>query len=291
MKMRKSNNVEVYEIDRGNGRLSKFEVDAFFFPGGEPHVNAPDTEEVRDARFVVRLYGGSFEDVALAVCIAKVLLSHGSDDIDIFAPYFPGARQDKAEPFTYDLYYEFLYQYFTNILVVDPHSPVTARLEAVKVLPTPELPLGLFEYKSTAWGGAKTFCMISPDEGATERTRAIAARYNLPVVQARKVRDPEDNFRIKSIECDPIPYDYAIVVDDICDGGGTFLGLADATGLNREQLRLWTTHGIYSKGTDELYNRYSFIASTDSIKFHSTAINAIAPLFDTLQAHYSKENS
>ncbi|HUF99216.1 MAG TPA: hypothetical protein VMM60_13885, partial [Ilumatobacter sp.] len=65
--------------------------------------------------------------------------------------------------------------------------------------------------------------------------------------------------------CDAIPDGAtAVVVDDICDGGGTFIGLANAIGHPKHRMRLWTSHGIYSKPLEPLLERFERIASTDS---------------------------
>jgi ribose-phosphate pyrophosphokinase len=59
-----------------------------------------------------------------------------------------------------------------------------------------------------------------------------------------------------------------VVVDDICDGGGTFLGVAAAMRARYGgalQLHLFTSHGIYSKGAHVLLeSAYQTIGSTDS---------------------------
>ncbi len=57
-----------------------------------------------------------------------------------------------------------------------------------------------------------------------------------------------------------------LVVDDICDGGGTFLGLADKfwKQTSISTLDLYVTHGIFSKGVRELLRMYHNVYSTDS---------------------------
>lgn len=58
----------------------------------------------------------------------------------------------------------------------------------------------------------------------------------------------------------------ALIVDDICDGGGTFVGLAKelrAAGATR--VYLYVTHGIFSKrlpleGIDHVYTTDSFLS-------------------------------
>jgi len=56
-------------------------------------------------------------------------------------------------------------------------------------------------------------------------------------------------------------------VDDICDGGGTFIGLAKALKQkNAGNLYLAVSHGIFSKGFNELNKHFTKIFTTDSFK-------------------------
>jgi ribose-phosphate pyrophosphokinase len=48
-----------------------------------------------------------------------------------------------------------------------------------------------------------------------------------------------------------------LIVDDICDGGGTFVLAANYLhSLGAKNIALYTTHGIYSKGTDVLSDNH-----------------------------------
>jgi len=56
-------------------------------------------------------------------------------------------------------------------------------------------------------------------------------------------------------------------VDDICDGGGTFLGLATALKeKNAGKLSLIVSHGIFSKGFEELNKSFDTVFTTNSFR-------------------------
>jgi len=59
-----------------------------------------------------------------------------------------------------------------------------------------------------------------------------------------------------------------IIVDDICDGGGTFIGLAEELRRrNAASLYLYVTHGIFSKDADvKLLDHFAKVYTTNSIK-------------------------
>ena len=65
-----------------------------------------------------------------------------------------------------------------------------------------------------------------------------------------------------------------LIVDDICDGGRTFIELAKVLrAKGAETVDLYTTHGIYSKGTKVLAPYINNIISTDSFEMkEKTAI-------------------
>ena len=104
--------------------------------------------------------------------------------------------------------------------------------------------------------------LVSPDAGAAKKVFAVAKKlgYN-EVVTASKERDVAtgrivstvvelpDNFELKTY----------LIVDDICDGGRTFIELAkaikNAVNYNGERICLYVTHGIFSAGMD-VFNGY-----------------------------------
>jgi ribose-phosphate pyrophosphokinase len=58
-----------------------------------------------------------------------------------------------------------------------------------------------------------------------------------------------------------------LIVDDICDGGRTFIGVADELKKkNAGNIYLFVTHGIFSNGLDELKKHFTRIYTTNSVK-------------------------
>ena len=91
----------------------------------------------------------------------------------------------------------------------------------------------------------------------------------MPLIYATKQRDTRTG-ALSNVEIHTGGVDLGsrtiLVVDDICDGGGTFLLLAEAlrkAGIHND-LELYVTHGIFSKGTDALYKSYCPIYTTNS---------------------------
>jgi len=103
------------------------------------------------------------------------------------------------------------------------------------------------------------------------------------VFKAEKKRDFETG-QLTGFTCEELLEGRYLVVDDICDGGGTFRGLAAATGLPKENLDLWVSHGVFSGAAGELNNHYGNIFCTDSHPGHTNPeVNAsILPLASIL---------
>ena len=116
-----------------------------------------------------------------------------------------------------------------------------------------------------AAGEADTYsAVLAPDKGAVERASKAAEALGLPLFTAAKTRD-FDTGQLTNFEVPELPQSGRIlVVDDICDGGGTFRGLATAAGIGRDRLGLWVSHGIFSGAAGELTEHFAEIFTTDS---------------------------
>ena len=68
-----------------------------------------------------------------------------------------------------------------------------------------------------------------------------------------------------TVYADDLEGNTCVIVDDICDGGGTFNGLAqELKKKNCGKLILIVTHGIFSKGFEQLAKSFDHVYSTAS---------------------------
>lgn len=255
--------------------LKEHEIEFMTFPGGEEHVKGHLSEPsgttfIIDAR--ISDSSGILRTLLLTDFIRhKVRRAR----IHLFCPYLPGARQDRGAPLTAAVYADLINSAdFESVTSVDPHSDVMPALIRNEFhLPITEV----FPYEGAFPGPARAVLVI-PDAGAVKRVQAVADKWGYQTVQALKTRDPNTG-KLTDFKCDPIPpAAHAIIVDDICDGGGTFLGLAETINAQwasakygEPKLHLWTTHGIYSKGLNDLAKAFTTIASTDSFPIREFA--------------------
>lgn len=113
--------------------------------------------------------------------------------------------------------------------------------------------------------------LVSPDKGAIDKTIALAADFSKEhlVVTGIKKRDPTTG-ELSGFEVDTnglsLLGKHCLIVDDICDGGGTFLGLAaELQKLGCTDISLYVTHGIFSKGLKVFDNIIGNVYSTDTV--------------------------
>ena len=241
-------------------RYSEAGIETMVFPGGEPHVKVPRMEE--DVILILRLR--SWADVGFAVLVIDAFERQGRLR-HCFVPYFPAARQDKTDGRA-ALSLAVIGRLFgtTPIRVFDPHS--VKLLEHVNVARA-YMPADLdLPIKPDVVG------IIAPDEGARGRAVHFRDRFYpaAPMVLATKRRDPQtgalSNYQLPALA----RAGRYIIVDDICDGGGTFNLLAEAFAGRAAELAgtclldLFVSHGIFSKGLGAIAEGIGSITTTDS---------------------------
>lgn len=233
---------------------------SFVFPGGEVHVSLPgfDSESARSVQISALLKSSS--DVMRLLMVTDALRRLvGGIPIHLVMPYVPYARQDRVcnsgEAHGAKVFCDIINrQEYASVMILDPHSDVvTALLDRVFVQdasgPLSRV-LGL-----PAFAEGVTF--VAPDAGAQKRVYVLAKKLGVGrVLCADKVRDIKTG-EIKSVVLrEEVPDGPLLVVDDICDGGRTFIELANAI-PDKSRLYLYVSHGIFSKGVDVLSGHYA----------------------------------
>ena len=285
--------IEVYTNEDGEIRESTGKV--MQFPAGEQHFVRDDLE-IGPVAIVVR--GASSEDLMSAAMVSAAFHDMARQAF-LVIPYLPGARQDRGVPFGARVYSEFIRKVIKpdKILTVDPHSEVMPELLTI----TPGYPYPKSYGVPSVYPAARAVSravatrtdygwnspyvgIIAPDAGARGRAEAVARKLELPLYQALKHRDFTTG-KLSGFSCEDLPSEgKLLVVDDICDGGGTFNGLAETTGLGPERLDLWVTHGVFSGRAPSLREHFGQIHTTDSHPGHSNPeVGAIVhPIVPTL---------
>lgn len=272
--------IEMYT--RRDGTVTPDGARTMMFPAGEQHVvPGRDTDEA----LAVLVRGAGAEDL-LAAAMAIDAAHREGRATALVIPYLPGARQDRGTPFGAEVYARLINAMGADrVIALDPHSPVMpALIDHLEIHPLARLVRSVMAGRIADTRVSPYVGIIAPDAGATGRARSVADALGLPLHQARKHRDFATG-RLSGFTCDPLPAEgRLLVVDDICDGGGTFAGLATATGLGPERLDLWVTHGVFSGRAAQLREHYGQVHTTDSHPGHTnpTVGAVIHPVTPTL---------
>jgi ribose-phosphate pyrophosphokinase len=234
------------------------------FPAGEAHL--ADTEDLVEVPEMAYIQGCDPDDLIMLAMASNYALTKGNG-LTALMPYLPGARADRGTPFGAKVYADLINSMkLSQVVAFDPHSHIIEGLiKKLTILDTAEV------LSRTILNGDIDYAgIISPDAGSRERSGRIAKTVGLPLIEASKHRDFVTG-KLSGFSCEPLPDPKGryLVVDDICDGGGTFLGLAKVIGLQPEQLDLWVSHGVFSKNSENLKTAYGKVFTTDSHPGHS----------------------
>jgi ribose-phosphate pyrophosphokinase len=256
----------------------EIEYESFVFAGGEPHIKInPDFDKQEVVTITHRL--NSFNDLGLLCVAVDALRRLQVQALDLVIPYFPAARQDRVmvqgEPLSVKVYADIINSLgFKKVVVFDAHSEVTAALvNNCQVIPNHQFIRQVIEKIGTS------VKLISPDGGALKKIYKVSeALGGVEVIECSKSRNVKTgqllNFKVYA---DDLAGESCLIVDDICDGGGTFIGLSqELKKKNAGKLYLAVSHGIFSKGFAELSQHFEHIFTTDSIKnLHDNCLTQI----------------
>lgn len=185
-------------------------------------------------------------------------------------PYVPYARQDRSFSSGDAIGVRFFAKMingmgFSSVSILDPHSEVVVGL-LDNVCVTKSVAVMRSAYRE--WGDK---WIVAPDLGASKKAEEFAQAVGAKgVIQCMKVRNGskvETTVLVHEKFADSW-IDHAVVVDDICDGGATFIATSEALSeyLDIDKLDLVVTHGIFSAGFDKLLDNFDKIITTNSYK-------------------------
>ena len=165
--------------------------------------------------------------------LVKHLRSHGVNDIYLYMPYIPNARQDRVKTsedvFTLKYFAELLNSLnLTRIEVLDPHSTVSeALIDNLFIISAESYAKeAVLRMKEDEGIDTDHILIFYPDSGAAKRYSDLLERH---YIYGSKKRDWETG---KIIGLDVIDNGFdlqgrdILIVDDICSRGGTFLHAA-----------------------------------------------------------------
>lgn len=242
------------------------------FPDGQQNITIDEHDPCDHVQIRSRM--NSFKDVELIVCANQALKKMGAEVVSLYVPYFLGARSDRAFSYSECHYLRDVIcpiinsQGFYRVRVMDPHSNV---LEAC--LNNFRAVSGLYD-SFIAWAinsagiNFEYDTLVSPDAGSYKKVLRIKNRYQYRnMISFSKNRNYSGEIEVIAPEYEITNSRY-IIIDDICDGGGTFIEIAKKIKEKDPKARIYliVTHGIFSKSMSDLIEYFENIYTTDSVK-------------------------
>lgn len=250
-------------------------VKKILYPDGQPHVIVEDIK-VDDEVRVIAPIRSSLELVQLLM-VANAIKNRGAFCSILVIPYLMAARSDrimqKGDSFDLEVVADLINSCgFLVVNIFDPHS----RVALTKIRRSTAINnRHLVERYDKAEA-----VLIVPDAGAAEKAQEYLA-WNPKLVDVaicEKSRDLTNGRVTLSVKHpERCLGRNCVVIDDICDGGATFLAIAEQI-HQPAHLTLIVSHGIFSKGFSRLRDKFQAIITTDSFEHPSDHCLLTVPL-------------
>jgi ribose-phosphate pyrophosphokinase len=289
--------MEVINLVNPNNIFS-FKYEISHFPDGQHSFNLIEDEDntfeslrkySQEHGITIKSRLNSFEDLEIILCATHALKNIGIKRIRLYIPYCLGGRSDRkfmkgSINYIKDVIAPIInLQGYEEVEIMDPHSDVLeACINNFSKMGTEKLLNFSFKdyflskgHKTWKQENVDNILLVSPDAGALKKIYEVAQHigYKSDVIVATKYRNPITG----QIERTNVPLnitdDYLdkdiFIVDDICDGGRTFIEVAKAIKSEKRfigEIYLVVTHGIFSYGFEGLADYISGIYTTNSVK-------------------------
>ncbi len=281
-------------IDLDVPERSQIAYQKYSFPDGQPHFQVQESAIAAAAALgPIDLVGAikSGQDLlnmGLAIDAIGSVQSAVPIRLNLNISYLLGARMDRrisfGQPNTLAVIAGVLNHWagsLNALRILDPHSSVSQTLmpNAQMLFSDALVDLALKQLQDQH-GQAPV--VIIPDAGAVPRTQAILQRLGClhDVARCSKIRDPHTG-RLSGFEMQQgnVTNRVALIVDDICDGGGTFVGVANVLrAQGATKVYLCVTHAVLSKGA--IIDSIDGIFATDSYGLFKSETLVMAPSAD-----------
>lgn len=249
-------------LNLANTEKSDIKYKIFDFPDGECQIELLNLNRKVDI-VEIKTRISSMRDLFLLQQVGDIL-NRQEILFKITIYYLMGMRMDRVmdfnRPFTLKIIADTINALKPRkVITIEPHSEKTIDLinscESYSVINLDKL--------------RSKYMLVFPDAGAVERYSHFD---DINQIECKKVRDIETG-KLKSFEIinpglvhnssKPL-----MIVDDLCDGGGTFLGIAKAIReINPEiSLHITVTHMVNHIGIKNLSNNFDTVTITNSYK-------------------------
>lgn len=231
------------------------------FPDSQPHINIHTITEGDEVKVVCSITDNS--KLLQLLETANALDNLFAKKKVLVIPYLMAARYDRLMQTGDSIDLKVVADLvnscgFEKVYLYDVHSEVALLLIKNAIGITNENLVRMYDLPNAV--------LICPDAGASKKVgKYFGWNSNIKdIVYCSKNRDlSTGNLTLEILEPQECTNRNCVIVDDICDGGGTFLAIAEK--IQPAHLTLIVTHGIFSKGFDTLQKYFQQIIVSDSL--------------------------
>jgi len=256
-------------------------LDVFQFSGGECHVKI-NVADISEKTSITAQLNSSDDIMRLLLAVDALRRVKPATSIVLTIPYFPYARQDRVcnegESLSVKVMADMINgMHCAEVVIYDPHSDVTpALLNNCRIVSQAEIVANNLG-KTIA---DKKLALVSPDAGAEKKTRITGKLTSAEVFCSSKTRDTKTGNITATQVYGNVSGRNLLVVDDICDGGRTFLELSKALkDGGAGDIYLYVTHGIFSQGLGELSKHFKHIYCYHTMLPEGDATSSVLTIF------------
>ncbi|AXF53100.1 MAG: ribose-phosphate [Caudoviricetes sp.] len=201
--------------------------------------------------------------MALAQTMDALRLQFPRSDFALIVGYMPYARQDRicspGEAHSLRVVSKMINAMdFCVVALIDPHSTVTEALVNGADIITQ------FDVFKNIKPSFREVYIVATDQGATKKCEDFAKKVGAAgVITCMKHRvDGEVNLRV----LDHVPVGAnLLVLDDICDGGKTFIEVSKLLRNEWGSIELAVTHGLFTAGFERVGKHFDRVYTTNTV--------------------------
>lgn len=232
------------------------------FPDGAVWLKV--TETLPPSARLMRIRAAAMRDMNDFMLLAQLVeaVRHQTDVLvsHLELPWLPWARQDRhmvtGDSFALKVFARQLNTLkFDKVKVLDPHSDAAAAA-IDNMIAVPQEACLLQSATLRRQFQQHALMLVAPDAGSLKKIDAVAraagaAEY---AILSKKRDVASGNLTGFALVAGDVKDRDVLIVDDLCDAGGTFIGSAQVLrDAGARSVSLYVTHGIFSKGVEHLF--------------------------------------
>lgn len=247
-----------------------FDVKQFVFNDGSVQIEVVgDVNPMSSHIMIEAVLQNPADQMALVMLVDALRIECPIAELHCMMPFTPYGRQDapfcKGQANAMKAWANIVNGLnFVTLTTLDPHSIAVSHFDRCYSIDICEILSVSDEFHSILH--TPDITLVSPDAGANKKAHKICKEFGISkLVRADKARDLATGAIIETEVHGDVSGETCVIIDDICDGGMTFIKLAEALrAKGAARVILFVTHGLFTKGLSVFEGLIDEIYTTES---------------------------